>query len=173
MGNDCLISGAMKKRATFHVGRRIVLHSAVALGIIMFAFGAGMASEITMDRSWWNDTIPEASRVWVVAGMTDAFGAGYSAGVGEEDTRILREAGAVLPASSVDALKAVAYRQNNSGSFESTENAPTFSRTFGFYEAAITDYYNTHPSANTSIGWIMGCLADNPQLSCDQLATFR
>jgi hypothetical protein len=58
------------------------------------------------------------------------------------------------------------------GSYESTDDSPTFSRTFGFYESAITDFYETHPTANASIGWIMGCLAGHAQMSCDQLASF-
>jgi hypothetical protein len=43
--------------------------------------------------------------------------------------------------------------------------------TVGFYKAAITDFYQTHPRAkNQTIGAILSCLADKPSRTCDEVA---
>ena len=173
MGSDSIARVNVLNVSNRNLFPRLALASILALSLLLLAFRAGMAAELVMDRSWWNNTVPADSRVWVISGMVDAFGAGYSEGVGEEDVRLVREAGAVLPASGVAALNDMIYRKDANGYYESTDNGPTFSRTFGFYESAVSDFYETHPTANTSVGWVMGCLTDHPAMSCDKIASFH
>ena len=46
-----------------------------------------------------------------------------------------------------------------------------FTHTFGYYIAAITDFYDTHPNGrNASIGWVLSCLGDNAYHSCNSIA---
>jgi hypothetical protein len=152
----------------------IPLRVLLTLSLVGIGFGAGVAAEgINLDRSWWNDTVPEQSRVWVVAGLTDAYNSAWEFGNTAEGVRIEREAGAVLPASSMAALHAIIYRKNANGRYASFDTEPRFSRTFGFYEAGISDFYETHSgAAEATVGMVIGCLADKPQVTCDQVASF-
>ena len=154
------------------VPAHIILGLTFTLFVASVAFSAGAAAEeISQDGSWWSGSIPEQSRVWVVEGMIDAYSAGYAAGNTAEGARIESEAGAYLPASYMQALHGVIYRKDSAGNYAAFDNEPTFPSTFGFYEAGISDYYETHPGAmSTPVGYVIGCLAQRPAMTCASVA---
>jgi hypothetical protein len=62
-----------------------------------------------------------------------------------------------------------AYLEN--GSSHPLSGHAMFSHTYGFYIAAITDFYVNRPSGSrATIGLVLACLADKPVVSCKETA---
>jgi hypothetical protein len=152
--------------------RRSFTVIALALVMMSAAFGAGVAADkVVMNRAWWNDTIPEGARVYIIEGSTDAYQSGWLAGSTAEGVRVLNEAREVLPATALDEVHTIVYRKEQSGEYASFDALPTFSKTFGEYEKEISGFYTTYPNAgDAEFGEILGCLSDNPQITCSDLA---
>lgn len=96
-------------------------------------------------RQWWNELSQDEQLVAVDGAMTGYF-AGYTEGIAKA---------ASSGSSITSAMK----------------HFPRFKHIMGYYAAAITDFYVNHPDgAYASTGDVLGCLADEPITSCDELA---
>jgi hypothetical protein len=157
-------------------GIRIKSWRSLSLAVLLTgaSFGAGVAAEtVTMNGSWWRDTLDDRTRVYVAAALVDAYAAGWGAGSTSEGVRIQSESASFLSEANLAKLYDVIYRKNPDGTFAAFNKEPAFSRTFGFYSAGITDFYETHSDATVNVGNVIACLADNPQMSCDEVSKFK
>jgi hypothetical protein len=128
---------------------------AATLSLLLLPFAAMASTYLDQEASWWNSLSAGEKLVAVAAGL-DAYEAGYDGG--QMDAVISAPPKTGLSKVVLDGLRAL---------------HPTFSHTFGFYSSAITDFYVTHPTAaKVTVGAIIGCLADKPNVSCDSLAKY-
>ena len=138
----------------------------LALTAGAFCFTVGRTTELlTADGNWWQSTVPYESQVYVIQGILDAYDEGWSDGALDQSNRILKELEATkMSPANQELVLGIAYRKDSGSGFAELAREPRFSRTFGYYTAAISDYYARHPSAmsNTTVGKVVGCLADNP-----------
>jgi hypothetical protein len=106
------------------------------------------AKRLSLDGEWWNG-LNQGEQLAAVQSAIDAYVAGV-------------EDGAVHAALHANSGRAMSITQSL---------RRTFPHTFGFYTAAITDFYVEHPHASkASIGEVIGCLAESPFLSCAEIA---
>lgn len=130
------------------------------------AFGVGAAADHTaLDGHWWQ-TIPE-SQAYVAGATMVGYEEGWRDGVDAEGARIVREVTAKFGKGTPTTIAVFRIQSrdlpNNGGPASWEYKKPTFSHTYGFYEAAITDYYLTHPDRlDDELGGVVSCLADDP-----------
>jgi len=109
------------------------------------------------DQIWWG-ALSQSERVHAVQGMLVAWDEAYDQGVSQ-------------------ALLYAAKRQGHSKEWamdmRRSVHFDRFSKPADYYVDGISAYYRKHTadaSLNTDVGQILGCLADSPFLSCDELA---
>lgn len=126
---------------------------AVLLTIGFLAAGADASAQPALleDFNWWAG-LTRGEQLVAIETAVDAYPAGWADGA----------------TSAEIFLGSRAYR-----GAQRHRDYPKFSHTFGFYASAVSDFYALHPSAHkASVGDIIGCLADNPSTSCNDLAKF-
>jgi hypothetical protein len=144
-------------------GARLI---AIAATIAALSFASGRASTyITLDGSWWED-VPSDSKADVAAGMENAYTRGWVAGAAYA-------AGAITAAvgkRTHDLKAAIAFVQPIGDRIVS-DDTPNYSRTYGYYAAAISDFYESRSGVDdVRVSEVIGCLADHPLFSCDEVA---
>lgn len=157
--------------------KTFVLSAALILCIFAFFLGRGIGrgEEVSPDGSWWA-VMSTIGQINSVRSAISAYQSGYSNGATDELLRISRSLSStssrIVPASGrIYLVDHVLYAKNAHGEYLGASHGPQFSRTFGFYQAAITDFFVTHPkSGDSPIGDVMACLADTPYLPCDKAA---
>jgi hypothetical protein len=151
---------------------------ALVTGVVLLlacSFSAGLASEyITEDGTWWQQSVPDEARPFVIAAMLNAYRSGWADGAIDNGSRIAGELDSKLTPGNMVSVMAVVYRKDGSGGFASLDRVPQFSQTFGYYSDAITNFYTAHPSkSSTEIGDVLTCLSDNllssPDTSCKNM----
>jgi len=103
---------------------------------------ARSTTELRTDGAWWRD-LTESGRLTAVEAAEDAYLFGFVAGSGSEAAYYVAH-----PKAS-----------ENDGFAWERKTAPVFSKTFGAYTAAITDFYE-RKNNSVSIGRLMNCLQD-------------
>jgi len=137
--------------------------------VAALSFASGRATTyIALDGTWWQG-MPSDSKPDVAAGMQSAFAQGWISGAGYEGGAIT----AAIGKQTHDMKSAIALV----GSIENRtvrDHAPTFSRTYGYYAAAISDFYESRSGVeDVRVSEVMSCLADHPTFSCDEVAQPR
>ncbi len=116
------------------------------LALIM-TLPARSSGEVTMDGTWWNGLSGEQQLTAVQAGLS-AYDSGFASGL---------VTGMLHPT--------MGYRKVFDKYY------PDFGKIFGYYQEAINDFYVRHPAASdVGFGLVMGCVADNPVQSCEDVA---
>jgi hypothetical protein len=99
------------------------------------------------DGYWWT-TLTNAQQLYVVMGAIDAYHNGI-----------------------VNGSYSTAQLLGRNSAPESVRARSLFTHTLGFYVAAITDFYDVHPNAKAAtIGEVLSCLADRPDMPCAKVA---
>jgi hypothetical protein len=116
------------------------------------------ATPIAADGAWWSG-LDESGQLAAVGAGLNAYMEGF------HDGAIY---GALARARDLGKNDA----QSNTRAVElARAQSIRYSHTYGFYRAAVTDFYTTNPGASAArVGEVLGCLADNPILPCDELA---
>jgi hypothetical protein len=140
------------------------------MAVAAFSFLAGRlsASEfVTVDGSWWQE-LDGVTKLRVMQGMIPALVTGHKDGALDESTRITKEvdASSKLNSPQKKLVDAVAFRMEN-GTFASTAHPPNFTRTFGYYVAAVDDFY-IRKSTSLLVPYVVECLSDVPDDYCAQ-----
>lgn len=128
------------------------------IGALAFLGGRASAqiTRIDLDLSWWH-AVDTTARPDVVAGMVTAFEEGWISGSDAEGERLVDAA----PANVRQLIYNLVYEKNSAGDYVSLLAQPVFSKSFGFYEAGIDDYYLRFPQkSSVHVGYVIGCLAD-------------
>lgn len=122
---------------------------------------------ITTDGVWW-DTISSDARPDVVAGMLDAYEAGFKEG---------HFYGVVNDGLEVQELDVkIAHKFNTwalNSDMPSVLSTPQFPQEFGTYADEITKFYKEHPGLKSSVtvGEIVNCESKfSLHISCDEMA---
>ena len=143
------------------------MKAAILSIILLFAVlspqTASATESVNMDGAWWQ-TLSETTKVYVVEGMIEAYESGWTEGQAEARGRTQR----LLHSSFVkQSLSANVYKKFSTLML----SKPTrFSKTFGTYQHEIDDFYANYPNAiQLSVGSLLGCLNDNPVITCDEL----
>lgn len=115
--------------------------------VLLTVLHAASTPSATFDRTWW-EYLTSTERDTAVSGAISGYQSGYVEGT----------VATTLPGSSARAI--------------TLKHFPKFSHTMGYYAAAVSDFYVTHPEgAEAELGDIIGCLADRPLLgSCADVA---
>ncbi len=123
-------------------------------GLLVAYLQGGMALAtitISQDGSWWSN-LSSDQQVVAVEAEIDGYLFGYGDGFFHE--------GITLDVTKRDKVFASLKK-----------NAPVFSRSFGYYQSAITSFYTIHPGASKlTVAEIIPCLADHAKISCEQIA---
>ena len=148
--------------------RSAVLFSALTAAL---SFGVGRATDlVSTDGSWWQNSVPDEARPFLIAGMIDAYQSGWSDGAIANGARILKELSDKLSPGNMVTVGNVVFRKTENGNYAALAQVPQFSRTFGYYNEGITDFYATHANKqSTSVGDVFACLTDTPDAFCSQL----
>jgi hypothetical protein len=149
--------------------RKFVLFSCTGLAVMFIGVGIGRATDkVAMDGSWWQNDVPESSRMNATEAAMSAYEVGWAAGSNAEGSRIFDEAEKFSPTLGGRVFNIV-YRKEN-GRLVQEKMWPNYSRTFAFYSTAITDFYVTRSDATkATVGDVIGCLADHPEYTCDNV----
>jgi hypothetical protein len=119
---------------------------AVVLLVLPASRALGSRTE-SPDSAWWAE-LDGLTRAYVVESAIDSYEIGVVDGVWN-----------AAPGNDAS-IEALSKRLH-----------PHYSHTFGYYSAAISDFYNVHPSASAgTIGEIMSCLSDAPLYTCASVA---
>jgi len=145
------VEGWVRSMATKHseAGTSTVLRARLgALALLLsVAFIAGRVSAdpmelIKADGKFWNG-LSSSERITVVPPSLSAYSTGWTVGFQDgQNAKNPKYAGAP---------------------------EPKFSRSFGFYENSITDFYLRYPDSGYQVGAVLACLADQPRSYCQDL----
>jgi hypothetical protein len=126
--------------------RRSTLIIAMTLLLLPAPASGTQNSTVLMDSTWWNSLDAQQQIVAVQSAIST-----YS--VAELDGGLRLALQQKLPLSGVRIPR------------------DEFPHTFGYYTAAISDFYVRHTKArDADIGSVMGCLAQDAMQSCEQFA---
>lgn len=129
----------------------LMVLAAFVAAIALQAHVAQATMTVSEDGSWWS-YLSHSQQIAVVEAEIDGYSYGYADGY----------------------LSGYFKNKPNDFSGESSAQSkqePTFSKTFGFYRAAITDFYERHAgSSHLTVAEVIPCLADDPAITCNQVA---
>jgi cystathionine beta-lyase/cystathionine gamma-synthase len=109
---------------------------------------------VTEDGGWWESLSQDEQFVAVESGIS-AIQTAYVSGI--DATALI-----VHPGS---------YQNYLNLATQADHTRPQFSHTFGYYISAVTDFYVVHANARKAlVAAVLDCLADNPVLSCANVA---
>jgi hypothetical protein len=143
------------------MGNSIVRRVAIALILACAALLIRPASAtelVDFDGTWWT-SLTDDEQVTAVEGLLGGYESGFNNGY--------------LAAGVNDVNHYHSTRSAAQLTGDPSSNVH-FTKTFGAYQQEITDFYSAHQSSmHATVGDVMSCLSDDPQFTCDQVASWR
>lgn len=141
---------------------------AIIFAIASLSFSAGVASTyLATDGVWWG-SVPESAKPFAVEGIVDAYEHGWEDGGLYVTTKMAEQLSKNAHAADRSSVSLAILTM---GGHALHDGEPKFPQTYAFYEAALTDFYNSHGSVDSvTVGEVVECLAVHPVLSCDDVA---
>jgi len=133
---------------------------------------AAFSEGVDQDGNWWR-AVPEDAKAYIVVGMVSAFQAGHFAG--QMYGYALSSKGLATVAPSLNILYSttmrLAHAIDDANKKDLSPAEQSFGKTIGTYIHGVDDFYANYPqSMNTPVGYVIGCLADEPVQDCSSLA---
>lgn len=131
------------------------LFTVVVLLLTLLATPASGSEYVRFDLQWWN-SMSRVEQMRAVQGI------------------ITGEQYAYLSAEMEDANMLVdRHMYSAAAELERHQWSLTFSRPFGIYADALTDFYTRHPHSITLVGAVMACFADTEPPQCKEMAKYE
>jgi hypothetical protein len=143
----------MKPERGKNVNERIKLIAASLILLLLATNGwirpAVAQDSVTLDGNWWQ-SLSEDEQLVAVESDISALELGYLYGI------------------TAPAL--IGHPWSSNIYLQLLRREPRFPHTFGYYIAAITDFYVMHSRAiKAPVSEVLSCLADNPMSSCARI----
>jgi hypothetical protein len=138
---------------------RKALSATIALAIFCISGPMALATEsVTFDGVWWR-SLSSSEQLVAVQGLLEGYHGGFNDGWAAAYVTVALDGNA----SHKHFATLLDHRKSNADA--------VYSKTFGTYRNEITDFYDSHPSlVEKPLGLFFSCFADNPGMTCDQVA---